>query len=668
MKKRINIIAVGIVATIITICGIVFVSSTSLSSLEPECKRKEVAKFDILQWQFERELEIIADYNKNKNVWTIQRPYIIIDPYDINPLAALVMFEIEQNANIEVTIIGDDESTTFTYEKNVKTGRAEIPIIGLYADRSNVILLKVKFEDNTSELSTFEIKTEALPQDFQIFHLVESKPEKMEEGITLFITQYPGYVALVDQLAQVRGFFIEKWVGDPTIMLANGNILATRAFDPGPIREMNWLGKIFKEYEVPRFIHHSLYEMPNGNILAVSYDFKLPLTDTRQDQVAIIERNTGEIIKVYDFKEILGFISDFDSPNPLNWLHINAVLYDEPNNAIIVSGRERSAIVSIDADTSEINWILSQYYWANDYEHLRPYILNPVGVNFEWFYSQHYPTILPSSIGNSVDLLLFDNGRGRKKSNDEQILAENNYSRAVQYHINTNDMTVRQSWQYGKERGTELYSHYLSAVQYLKKTNNRLITFGSASDGKTSSVIEVSKSGEVVFEISLIAPSESSYTKTFKSYRISQYSSQSYDYSLGEIRALRYGQNYIAPRSSKVIEPELEQRDVGERQPRISKIVRREDNLWVLGWLWDYWRAIEILQEVSNIDVDYSGEVFLIFRDGKKTYIFESYVQHYEFDFYIDLTELTSGTYEIDFFALGEYFRTNHKITIDNAS
>ncbi len=35
------------------------------------------------------------------------------------------------------------------------------------------------------------------------------------------------------------------------------------------------------------------------------------------------------------------------------------------------------------------------------------------------------------------------------------------------YEINTEDMTIRQVYEYGKERGSEFYSPYISDVDYL---------------------------------------------------------------------------------------------------------------------------------------------------------------------------------------------------------
>ena len=66
--------------------------------------------------------------------------------------------------------------------------------------------------------------------------------------------------------------------------------------------------------------------------------------------------------------------------------------------------------------------------------------------------------------------------------------------------------TIRQVWQYGKERGRECYSSAISGVQYLPETDNRLFCPGQdnrLSDGTTGGrIIEIDpRTGEVVFEL-----------------------------------------------------------------------------------------------------------------------------------------------------------------------
>jgi arylsulfate sulfotransferase len=72
-------------------------------------------------------------------------------------------------------------------------------------------------------------------------------------------------------------------------------------------------------------------------------------------------------------------------------------------------------------------------------------------------------------------ILLFDNGNER--SYDDPLLPVENYSRIVEYQIDPEAGTVRQIWQYGKERGSELFAPFIGDADYLPN-GNRLACFG----------------------------------------------------------------------------------------------------------------------------------------------------------------------------------------------
>ena len=90
--------------------------------------------------------------------------------------------------------------------------------------------------------------------------------------------------------------------------------------------------------------------------------------------------------------------------------------------------------------------------------------------DFEWNWFQHSPIILPN--GN---IMCFDNGSKRNFSTSP------NYSRAVEYKINQEDMTVQQVWTYGKELGEEAYSHIVSKVCYITDSDHVIFAPGAIS-------------------------------------------------------------------------------------------------------------------------------------------------------------------------------------------
>lgn len=536
-------------------------------------KNIEIAEYDVLRAQFNRELDIREDYSGGN--FSFQNPYIIVDPYEMNPGSALVIFEKSQPGEIEVTIQGDDTFSNYSYSKSSLTTHFEVPIIGLYLGRENTVILKDEFGNS----STLKITTEPLPVDFQVYDLQKSIPEKMEPGITLFIACFDdSYTALVDNNAQVRGYLSNKYMahGTAIIKLQNGNMLATGdeyrqiPYNMTSLWEFNWLGKIFVEYEIPNGVHHNISEMPNGDILVVSNNRDWLTTHTREDVVLILDRKTGAVKKKYDFRNILDETRlpyhHFD-PNIINvqnidWMHTNSAIYNAADNTIIVSSPIQSQVVAIDADSSEIKWLLSPHEgYEGSSAHLANFLLTPVGENFEWQWGQHDPMLLPDFDQNpdTLDLLLFDNGQNRSFTKENATNPENNYSRAVHYRIDTKKLTVEQIWQYGKECGSECYSTFLGDADFLPTTGNRLVDFGgelrvdgvavdSIVEGVLGSVVtnsrvdEVTENGEIVYSVTVHENKYSITSETYQVERIPLYSPSSFDYQLGEVEGIRLGE------------------------------------------------------------------------------------------------------------------------------
>ena len=273
------------------------------------------------------------------------------------------------------------------------------------------------------------------------------------------------------------------------------------------LAEMDLLGKIYYEYSLPGGYHHDVFEMGNGNFLVASDDFE---SGRVEDYVVEIDRNTGEIVKKIDLKKILPvdsgnnvYTTDYD------WFHNNAVWYDKNTNSITLSGRHKDAVVNINYDTLELNWILGdKSNWNKKYH---KYFFEKDD-DTEWQWAQHAAMILPN--GN---VFLFDNGNNRSKTKKNAISAEDNYSRGVIYDINTSNMKVKQIWEYGKELGSDFYSPYISDVDYIED-NHYIVHSGGTSykDGKVqnepaglidvdklkSTTVEI-KNNEVIYKLTL---------------------------------------------------------------------------------------------------------------------------------------------------------------------
>ena len=210
---------------------------------------------------------------------------------------------------------------------------------------------------------------------------------------------------------------------------------------------------------------------------------------------------TGEIDRTIDFTDYMQIQRDqcekqypgSDAYYSLwDWAHINTVVSYEDD--LIVSMRNQSTVMRCDWD-GNIKWMLCDP--TGYYEYYKQFILTPVGDNFEYFYVQHAPEVLPDQDGDpdTVDILLFDNGDWRKEPTERT-------SRLIQYRINEKEMTVELIWIWGSDR-PELHSEIHGDADFLEN-GNRLGSFEPYDfrlDMRSTYGVEIAEDGSIVWEM-----------------------------------------------------------------------------------------------------------------------------------------------------------------------
>ena len=495
-KKKIVIIVVVIILILIVGCLLVF-NNMSTNSKEVKVVSGLIEKESKLEDDFPTKLKDIDNAD------------VIVNPYEISPLTALIIFKTKESISPKVTIEGDDELSTYEYTFDEGTEHY-LPIYGLYPDRDNTVV--VEYGDVRKE---FTITTEALPDDFILPTSVDANKDELSNDLYFFTPSSNGYTCAYDVNGDVRWYLTINSIWEVN-RLNNGHLmLSTERLVNSPyymtgLYEMDMLGKIYKEYSLPGGYHHDYYEMPNGNLLVASDDFTSG-DGTVEDYIVELDRETGEVVKTFDLKDVLN-MEDGKSENWIeyDWFHNNSVWYDEETNSITLSGRHQDAVINIDYDSGDLNWIIGDSTnWSEEYQ---KYFFTPVGDDFEWQWSQHAAMITPEGY-----VFIFDNGNNKSKKEDEYVSAEDSYSRGVMYKIDTEEMTIEQVFEYGKERGSEFYSPYISDVDYLESEHYIIHSGGivyvdgknsnqpagiSGADRLVSDTVEY-KDGEVIFEIVL---------------------------------------------------------------------------------------------------------------------------------------------------------------------
>lgn len=508
---------------------------------------------------FEEKLEFQATVDENLSAislsgnYSIESPYIELDPYDESPLTAVIIFETSEATQVKIGIAGKDEYTSIYYTFSELTTSHVIPVYGLYADTKNAVTVEVLDEAGEVIASNMlEIQTDVLPDDLLDLKIITTSfdDEAYMEGFN-FVFESRRYA--FDKNGDIRWYMTNTDLSNAVEYDYENDhfIYYTGAYYQGDtiIFETDKLGKIYAYYTNDGGVHHEITALPNGNILVASSNPDTP--ETNQDYLYEIDCETGEIVTEIDLKDVLQRMRLSIKPRTVeivgeaDWCHLNSIAYDESDNTLIISSNFQSCIAKITFE-GEIVWLMSETDgW---YARFDDYFLTPIGEDFEWTYNQHDVTLLDDidNDPNTTDILVFDNGSSRFSRDDElqaEILAGETaepelYSRLVHYRIYEDTMEVEQIWEYGKERGFELFSITRGGVELVENgniigtfTNDRLLgTDGAIVSAPT--VTEVNLDKEVIWEAEIFSLTGDGSTYLYRSERRMFYNEDSMELDL----------------------------------------------------------------------------------------------------------------------------------------
>lgn len=479
---------------------------------------------------------------ENKS-YTFDNPYVKLNPYGSSPLSALVTFTTDDAVKVSYTVVGKTDHTSITNTvKGGYTTSHQVPVVGLYADYNNTVKITETTKNGKTTTKTLKMQTSALPKYIKDATITTKNVKKSQMNIgknkLTIMNRTTKQPFAIDADGAVRWYdtnysqhTIEQWSNGHIMMLSKKDVNSDTYDD---LIETDYLGRVYKEYGFAAttssseqgdvettVIHHDLVELPNHNFLATVNDG----SKYKEDTMVEVNYKTGKIVKVIDMKKILpksmwtSYKKGVD--NKVDWLHQNAVDYDKNDDSIVISSRNQDLIMKLDYKTNHIKWIYSGKKAATWPKAYRKYLLKPTkGTTITG--GQHGLYLLNnggSNNANSENFMLYDNNiavtNGNKKTSGK-------YSQAVQYHVNAKKMTIKQTWAYGKSLGK---ANFTQVIGYAEKQSNGnvLIDFGYKNNGKESNVIEVTKSGQQVFNVTMKSAAAKAYA--YRAYRVPFYNS-----------------------------------------------------------------------------------------------------------------------------------------------
>ena len=458
---------------------------------------------------------------------------VVTNPSGHVPLAAEIVL---QSGLSDITVLVSDGEREWEVPQNIIALGGNIPVVGMKPDKDHTIKVDYSDSQGRKQSSVLTHKTPKLPEsllEFPPINVVKSEPELMEPGLTFLSIRRRalgrGHWLTPAQLKfsmgwgvlvalNAKGEVVWYYNSDSRVAgikrLKNGNLMMHRA--DFSTREIDLVGNLVGEYYAEKrpkgksdnpnaipilgqqTLHHQPHEMPDGSFLAFSANaHNIPNYPTSEldpeaprktqkvmaDDIVIFDKSGNQVWNWRSMDYLDPYRIGYDTfwsywwtrgfDQHVDWTHGNGLSYYPEKRAVLASFRNQCAVVSIDLDTKNINWILGKH--DNWPEHLRDKLLKPIGDQFMWPCYQHNPRY--TSQGT---VIMFDNRATGAKMPFEPRPKNysENFSRAVEYKIDDESMTIEQIWTTGDEQGEDpCYSFAMSDAWRLPETDNRLVIY-----------------------------------------------------------------------------------------------------------------------------------------------------------------------------------------------
>lgn len=448
---------------------------------------------DYMSDQAQMTADILTEVQQK--VYTLDDPLVLVNPYHISPLTALVSFQTDKPAKVSLTVVGKDKETGISHDFPEITTHHQIPVYGLY-EGDNTVILTSRSGDEI-RVKELKITTEKIPLK-NYAKVLTADTKNMKSGLT-FVTPgvivNPGSFAFAfDKNGDVRWVLTDPIMGkmSPLHMMKNGTLmLGSEEYDPKytvayhSLYELDLMGNIRHKIKVEDDIQHDIVQLPNGNYLALVNTTGKP---TICDSVVEFTPD-NEVVDRFEIDAIMGLqneriprtlehylYKDNYKRDKMDAMHLNSLNYDPEDDSIIMTARFFNFLMKIDRKTKEIKWILANPNNPWMTPALKQKLLKPLDKDFDYIYGAH----AAKPQGNSRFTVL-DNGLYRDIYDQgangpiDTYNPQNSWSRGVEFQVNEKDMTVSVVWEY--KRGPALYNHYLGDVDKYAE-GHYLMNFG----------------------------------------------------------------------------------------------------------------------------------------------------------------------------------------------
>ncbi len=434
--------------------------------------------------------------------WTAEQPFIKVDPFGRNPLAALILFPSSQPVEVTLRVAGKDGAPDLVHTIKGFRTEHEIPVLGLYPNHVNTVELTLTDRAGAQTKQSFTLKTKRVNR--RAFYVVTEKTDPDQNRFHFLLEG-----VVFDEFGNMRFDF-----DSGKMVWYRGGELIEESRNAGLTR-YSLLGEKLQHYPWPEgFVSfsHGLAQKPNGNFLVVgSFKNKKAVFEnewhaTQRDFVIELDYHTGALVKTWDFSNLLNpdrslvVRSSKLNYGMNNWCHMNAVDYDAAEKSVIVSCKH-AGLVAADDETGGLKWVFGPKtgFDKSGRDGKGPAFFDKVltavdaagkpyeaavqegkspAADFKWPVKTHHVKVAGPSL-----ISVFDNA-GRLYRSDIHTTPT---SQAVLFAVDSAQKTVRQVWRQPLEDFSEVGSSVLYDpnreevvvfVSQIKDEGQRGLSFG----------------------------------------------------------------------------------------------------------------------------------------------------------------------------------------------
>jgi hypothetical protein len=404
--------------------------------------------------------------------WQLQATVVTTPSVQLQ--AAAVDIDVPEGTALHLSWT-DGAGHTVEHEPSA-TGPQQVPILELKPDRTYTLTVTATGPDNLVRDAELSFDSEPVPGHFPDVELVVPSSESF---FTLLGSRgngnavpLPNEVVLVVDAAGDLVYWqaYDGRMNDARRVPGGVEVMAGDNYPE--IVEVDWLGNVQRGYQslitdlpanplltvvdAPGRFHHDYVAVGDGSwwvlsktvtpVAAYPTDYQLSGTAPTDNAEGVVHRFAadGSTVDTLYLGDVLPMERiAFDSLEPTSvenradWSHENAVSI-HPDGDLLISMRHQDAILKVDPDTQQIDWILGNHdNWPASHQ---PYLLTPVG-DLQWPFHQH-----AVSVRADGTILMFDNGNFRE-SPGPGVQADHEgtfYSRVVAYEVDPIARTVEQ--------------------------------------------------------------------------------------------------------------------------------------------------------------------------------------------------------------------------------